>query len=409
MGLMKKYVCAFRGRRDSYQVPLALAEGGLLDQFITDAYASSSIRILARFLSERFREKVASRRVDGIPIERVRCLWLTMFAEHLRHHLGCARARTFAEFDTRFSKAAAQRATKSRSDLFLYSPYAWEAFTASYPHSPRRILFQYHPHYDTEQRILKQDAQRFPSVGESFSMGPVGQLPEELLRRERDVWRHADLIICASSFTRYSLIKAGCSETQCRVIPYGVELPNRFAARRPKELRVLFVGSGVQRKGLHHLLYAWRQARLPASSKLVIVCRVMDRGIESIAANTPRIELHQHVSRTRLNELYEQSLFFVMPSLCEGFGQVYLEALAHGCPVLGTPNTGLPDVGDENDGVFCVEAANVSALASKLEILVQVLQNNTEVVIKARACAARHSWDLFRSALRDSLQFNKSD
>ncbi len=135
----------------------------------------------------------------------------------------------------------------------------------------------------------------------------------------------------------------------------------------------------------------------------------MDRGIESIAANTPRIELHQHVSRTRLNELYEQSLFFVMPSLCEGFGQVYLEALAHGCPVLGTPNTGLPDVGDENDGVFCVEAANVSALASKLEILVQVLQNNTEVFIKARACAARHSWDLFRSVLRDSLQFNKSD
>ena len=409
MSLMKKYVCAFRGRRDSYQVPLALAEGGLLDQFITDAYASSSIRILARFLSERFREKAASRRIDGIPIERVRCLWLTMFAEHLRHHLGCARARTFAQFDRRFSKAAAQRATKSRSNLLLYSPYAWEAFTASYPHSPRRILFQYHPHYETEQRILNQDAEQFPSVGESFSTGPLGRLPAELLRRERDVWRHADLIISASSFTRSSLIKAGCSETQCRVIPYGVELPNRFAARKPKELRVLFVGSGVQRKGLHHLLYAWRQARLPASSKLVIVCRVMDRGIESIAANTPRIELYQHVSRTRLNELYAQSSFFVMPSLCEGFGQVYLEALAHGCPVLGTPNTGLPDVGDENDGVFCVEAANVSALASKLEILVQVLQNNTEVFIKARACAARHSWDLFRSVLRDSLQFNKSD
>src|SRR5437870_220784 len=35
--LMAKFVCAFRGRRDSYQVPLALAEGDLLDQFITDA------------------------------------------------------------------------------------------------------------------------------------------------------------------------------------------------------------------------------------------------------------------------------------------------------------------------------------------------------------------------------------
>jgi glycosyltransferase involved in cell wall biosynthesis len=406
---MKKYVCAFRGRRDSYQVPLALAEGDLLDRFITDAYASPSIRILARFLPERVREKVASRRIDGIPIERVRCLWLTTFAEHLRHRLGCARDRTFAQLDIHFSKAAAHRAAKSQSDLFLYSPYAWEAFTASYPHSPRRILFQYHPHYETEQRILNQDAERFPSVGESFSPGSRGELPEELRRRERDVWRYADLIICASSFTRDSLIKAGCGETQCRVIPYGIELPNRFPVRRPKEFRVLFVGSGVQRKGLHHLLYAWRQARLPASSKLVIVCRVMDRGIESIAANTPRIELHQHVSRTRLNELYEQTAFFVMPSLCEGFGQVYLEALAHGCPVLGTRNTGLPDVGDENDGVFCVEPGNVAALTSKLETLVQVLRNNTEVFIKARACAARHSWGLFRSALRDSLQFDESD
>jgi len=43
---MEQYVCAFRGRRDSYQAPLALAEGGLLDQFITDAYALPWVRTL---------------------------------------------------------------------------------------------------------------------------------------------------------------------------------------------------------------------------------------------------------------------------------------------------------------------------------------------------------------------------
>ena len=31
--MMTPYVCAFRGRRDSYQVPVALTEGGLLDRF----------------------------------------------------------------------------------------------------------------------------------------------------------------------------------------------------------------------------------------------------------------------------------------------------------------------------------------------------------------------------------------
>jgi hypothetical protein len=37
---MGKFVCAFRGRRDSYQMPLALAEVDLPDRFVTDAYAS---------------------------------------------------------------------------------------------------------------------------------------------------------------------------------------------------------------------------------------------------------------------------------------------------------------------------------------------------------------------------------
>ena len=45
-----------------------------------------------------------------------------------------------------------------------------------------------------------------------------------------------------------------------------------------------------------------------------------------------------------------------MPSLVEGFGQVYLEALAEGTPILGTKNTALPDLGGEEDGVFLATA-----------------------------------------------------
>ena len=48
-----------------------------------------------------------------------------------------------------------------------------------------------------------------------------------------------------------------------------------------------------------------------------------------------------------------------MPSLVEGFGQVYLEALAQGCPVLGTANTCLPDLGGEADAIFLVTPGNV--------------------------------------------------
>ena len=62
-----------------------------------------------------------------------------------------------------------------------------------------------------------------------------------------------------------------------------------------------------------------------------------------------------------------------MPSLIEGFGQVYLEALSFGLPVLGTRNTCLPDLGDEGDGIFCVDPGNIEELTSTLERLSELL------------------------------------
>jgi glycosyltransferase involved in cell wall biosynthesis len=403
---MEKFVCAFRGRRDSYQVPLALAEAGLLDQFVTDAYAAPILRALARGLSKGFREKVDSRFVDGIPIERVRCLWFTTLIEHLRHRLGCAPMVTYNKLDRHFSRAAACRAAQTKSDLFLYSPYAWEAFTASYPHTPRKVLFQYHPHPDTERRILAEDSARYPSVGESFSGTTFGQVPEALAQRERDVWKHADLIFCASTFTKQSLVEAGCDELRCRVVPYGVDVPAGISSAPPAEFRVLFVGSGGQRKGLHHLLLAWQRASLPATSKLTLVCRVIDRGIEQLLAAIPRMELRRSISQSELNRLYARSSLFVMPSLVEGFGQVYLEALANGCPILGTENSCLPDLGDESDGIFIVETGSVAALTAMLEILSNRFQDNSEMRANARTCATRYTWLRFRRGIRDYVVNN---
>jgi len=401
---MEKFVCAFRGRRDSYQVPLALAEAGWLDQFITDAYAVPWLKRLARLGPKSIRTKLDFRSQLGIPADRVRCLWGTTVMEHARHAAGCAPMLTYNKLDRHFSRAAARRAAHTKSDLFLYSPYAWEAFTARYPHTPRKVLFQYHPHPDMERRILAEDSVRHPGAGESFSGTKFGQVPEPLAQRERDVWKHADLIFCASTFTKRSLMEAGCDESRCRVVPYGVDLPTGIPPAAPAEFRTLFVGSGGQRKGLHHLLLAWQNASLPPSSKLILVCRVIDTGIEKLLAVTPRVELRRDVSQNELNRLYASSSLLVTPSLVEGFGQVYLESLARGCPVLGTPNTGLPDLGGESDGIFLVEPGNVDEITAKLESRARSLPTNLGVRETARACASRFSWPEFRLKLRKALE-----
>src|SRR6266567_6631868 len=197
---MEKFVCAFRGRRDSYQVPLALAEAGLLDQFITDAYAMPWTNAVGRLVPHSVRAKLDFRCEPGIPVDRVRCLWGITLLEHARQAAGCAPMLAYKKLDRHFSWAAARRATQAKSDLLLYSPYAWEAFTARYTHTPRKVLFQYHPHPEMERRILAHDSERHPGIGESFAGTMFGQVPEPLAQRERDVWKHADLIFCGSSF-----------------------------------------------------------------------------------------------------------------------------------------------------------------------------------------------------------------
>src|SRR5437016_4357070 len=117
--MMTPYVCAFRGRRDSYQVPVALTEGGLLDRFFTDIYAVPWLKALSKWGPQSLRDKVNLRCEPGIPADRVRCLWATTMLEHARHRLGCSPVLTFNKLDQNFSRAAARRAAKAKSHLFL--------------------------------------------------------------------------------------------------------------------------------------------------------------------------------------------------------------------------------------------------------------------------------------------------
>ena len=398
-----RYVCAFFGRRDYYQMPIALAEHDMLQAFITDAYGFPLPAPVEHLLPTRWREKLRFRQDSRIPVERIECLWSAVPNRELRRLAGHTEWQLFARLDRKLSLAAAERARRTRSNLLLYNPYAWEAFNASYPHTPRRVLFQFHPHPDLERRLLLEDSARYSFFAYSYEAEMGADVDAGLKRRTRDCWRHADLILCASEFARRSLVEAGADPALCRVVPYGIDLPPPVEqAAAPLSFNVGFVGSGTQRKGLHHLVLAWQKASLPADSRLTVVCRSIDSGLEPLVLATPRARLVRGLGADELRRLYRESALMAMPSLVEGFGQVYLEALAEGCPVLGTPNTCLPDLG-ATPAVCCVEPGNIDHLVAELERLAKVLPANADIRRAARDCAARWPWAAFRKGLIAAL------
>jgi glycosyltransferase involved in cell wall biosynthesis len=123
-----------------------------------------------------------------------------------------------------------------------------------------------------------------------------------------------------------------------------------------------------------------------------------------MAKTMPNVHVIYGVGSNQLNELFSNSTLFAMPSLVEGFGQVYLEALAHGCPVLGTPNTGLPDLCDDNGAIWQVEPGQIDALVSTLETLSRILPGDLSIRRRAQACAVSFPWKHFRAGIRSALE-----
>lgn len=400
-----QYVTAFAGRRDGYQVAVALAEAGRLARLVTTFYLTDSWRHLAVATVGRIPAGLDGRRAAGLPDRLVTGLITAEAVEQTGRRLGLPPTAYWGVVNAALSRRAAAEADMARADLLLYEPYAPYAFRRMYRrHAPRKVLFHFHVHPLAEAAIFRDDQRRHPPATAWQAVDGGGAAAWRSGRPVRQAWRDADRILCASTFTRRTLEYAGADPARCRVVPYGVERPAECPQQPPTEgFRPLFVGSGTQRKGLHHLLAAWERYGPRPGDELTLVCRVVDPAIAALADAAERVTLFRGVSSDRLAWLYATATVLVVPSLAEGFGQVYLEAMARGCPVLGTPNTCVPDLGGEADGAFVTPHGDPDALADRLRELASRLPGRPHLRRAAWATAGRFTWERFRAGVRDAL------
>jgi glycosyltransferase involved in cell wall biosynthesis len=382
-----KFVVAFNRDRDSYQVALALAEAGMLETLVTDFYASP--------LRAKLLPRLKHRCAPGLDAKLTESSLFALLVQALGPKVFSDLHTMLAVTHRVLGKRARSVARRSDADLLLYSEHALEAFADRRLRKRKRILFTFHPHRRLICEVLAEDAERFSDI--SWGLHEEAPAPE-LEAREDGELEMAQLVLCASTFTKESLLHAGVPSEKIKVVPYGSDVRTNAAGdRNSLECRFLFVGQGVQRKGLHHLLRVWNKLALPNAS-LTLVCYRIDPAITKLAGANVRI-----VSALPQNELaavYASSHVFVMPSLIEGFGLVFLEAMAAGCHVIGTKNTGLPDLDMAPELMSVIDAGELEELAHAMESAYESHQAGAlmhEEIVKA---AEARSWAVFRERLR---------
>ena len=392
------YVVAFNGRRDSYQVPLALHEKRLLARLVTDVYYSDDPVVRRTPWMRRFRH----RRIEGLPSSLTRSDWYATALQILGPRaigplLGLGQYKLFKVVDDHLSRVALKLARRADADLFLYSGYAYEAFVKSVDR--RKGLFLYHPHHRLVREILLADYGKYPECRWSMQQEQeVALSPEKLTKFDREI-ELADFVVCASSFVKRSLLRMGCSESKIRVVPYGTDVTRPYQAKDNDVCRFLFLGQGVQRKGLHHLFRVWRSVKLP-DARLTVIAYAID---PEIARQCPEdVELLPAQSAEALFDHYARSHIFVMPSLIEGFGHVYLEAMSMGCFVIGTENTGLPDLRAPSWAAAYTAAGDLDHLASIVQAVYERHRKRAIPHAEIRRYAEAHfHWSTFREKIAE--------
>jgi len=194
----------------------------------------------------------------------------------------------------------------------------------------------------------------------------------EMLERARG-WIDTSGSIVDTLRERYGV---GGEDVRIREIPFGVpERPERNGPPPEEEpVRALFVGRLEPRKGIDVLLAAARRAlveepRLHLDLAGTIPDRTMPwRFFRSCDAPDARgrVRFLGRVDDRTLQELYAGCDFFVAPSRYESFGLVYLEAMAHGKPVIACRAGGPERVVRDGETGLLVPPADPEALAAAL-------------------------------------------
>ena len=221
---------------------------------------------------------------------------------------------------------------------------------------------------------------------------------------EAQVCLAAEAVFTYSEFARRSVIgDYGCPPENVVAIGAGANqqldsLENRSYGR----MRALFVGYDFERKGGRDLLNAWRLVRDRVPDAELILAGPRSDPAPGFGHG---VSWHGRVDRAELGRLYRSCDVFVLPSMFEPWGHVFVEAMGYGLACIGCDSCAMPELIEEGVTGRLVARAEPEPLA---DALTEILVNPDTAARMGRAgharVRARWQWDQVVDRLVSHLQ-----
>jgi glycosyltransferase involved in cell wall biosynthesis len=363
-----RWIVGQEGSRETYAVPVGFQRVKALRAFYADIWCRWGRGVLRygptgmRSLATRFHSEIPQDRVVSFNFSAIR----TKSIQHFRrwNEPPATQGEAWCRYGRWFALQVRDQLEKieldsNRDAYFGYDTNSLEALEWLAARGLFTVLDQADPGKMHEDLVI-EEVQRWPS----WQKFP-GRLPQSYWDRRQAEWRVASVVMVNSEWSRQALIRQGVALEKIIVVPLAIDLSNKDLSHpvQPQAvLRVLWLGNVILSKGIQYLVEA---ARILRSRNIQFLLAgplgISDQAVRSFPDN---IMILGRVTRDQLGETYRRAHIFVLPTISDGFAITQLEAMAHGLPVITTPNCGRVVTHGVNG--FLIPARDGKALADVL-------------------------------------------
>jgi len=198
------------------------------------------------------------------------------------------------------------------------------------------------------------------------------------------------------------------SEAQIAVIPNGVNA-GKFKTKNEKRKTnsIITISRLVPKNGVDILIRALFVIRY---SLFVIGDGPERKKLENLARDlgvANRVDFIGSVPNEKISEYLRRAFVFARPSRSEGLGTAFLEAMAAGVPIIGTPVGGIPDFLKHEETGLLVPTENPEELAKAITRIYDDDALREKIVTNALALVKeKYDWDKIAKQYYETLYNN---
>ena len=182
--------------------------------------------------------------------------------------------------------------------------------------------------------------------------------------RNQMIAREADALMAVSSLLMSRVAPYRGEGKISRIVPNGVDLSLVPDETRNTPRAVISVGTLKARKCMDRTLEAFARlaGEYPDATLTIVGIGEMEQQLRNRIAELgleKRVTLTGGLPHEEVIARMAQSDLFVLPSWGEGYGIVYIEAMAAGCIAVGAKNEGIEDTITDGENGFLVPAGDI--------------------------------------------------